>query len=143
MSSSPTGRSSRNDASWPQGKEARSAAPTTEESLGQRLGSRTFPSPGHPTSPLKVRLPASVIALPRFGRAFAAPMPSGQDQGEPRDSPNAHLDIQVDDVEGVVFYEFAAVLDVFAHERGENLFGFHHGLGLQLEQRARFRVHGG
>jgi len=34
------------------------------------------------------------------------------------------LDVEVLDVEGVVFNEFAAGFNVFAHERGEDGFGF-------------------
>src|SRR6202522_977106 len=53
------------------------------------------------------------------------------------------LDIQVDDVEGVFFYEFAALFDVFAHEGGENCFGGDGIFQAHFEQGAHFRVHGG
>src|SRR5579885_12976 len=53
------------------------------------------------------------------------------------------LDVQVDDVEGVVFDEFAAVLDVFAHERCKDFFGFDDVLEFYLQERAGIRVYSG
>src|SRR5277367_2859332 len=53
------------------------------------------------------------------------------------------LNIQVDDVEGVFFYEFAALFDVFAHEGGENCFGCDGIFQAHFEQGAHFGVHGG
>src|ERR1700691_4716463 len=53
------------------------------------------------------------------------------------------LNIEVDDFEGVFLDEFAALLDVFAHERRENCFGGDGILQAHLQQRARLGVHGG
>jgi predicted methyltransferase len=47
-----------------------------------------------------------------------------------------NLDIQVFDVEGVLFDELAAAFDVFAHEGGEDIFG-------GVECRVRFDQQGG
>ena len=51
--------------------------------------------------------------------------------------------VEVDDVEGVVFNEFAALFYVFAHERLENIFGGYGVFEAHLEERARFGVHRG
>src|ERR1700741_5217072 len=53
------------------------------------------------------------------------------------------LDIQVDDFEGVFLNELAAVFDVFAHQRGKDLFGFDNVLELDLEERPGVRIHRG
>src|SRR5271156_4161464 len=53
------------------------------------------------------------------------------------------LNVQVDDVEGVFFYEFAALLDVFAHQGGENCFGGYGIFQAHFQQGAHFRVHSG
>src|SRR5215472_18333659 len=57
--------------------------------------------------------------------------------------PGARLNVQVDDFEGIFLDELAAVLDVFAHERRENLLGFDNVFEFDFQQGARFRVHGG
>ena len=41
-----------------------------------------------------------------------------------KETPQDMLDVEVLDVEGVVFNKFAAGFDVFAHQRGEDGFGF-------------------
>ena len=46
------------------------------------------------------------------------------------------LDIEIDDVEGVVFDELAAILDVFTHQCGEDFFGFNDVFKLYLQKRA-------
>src|SRR5579864_525271 len=53
------------------------------------------------------------------------------------------LDIQVHDFEGVFLDEFAALLDVFAHECRENILGGDGILETDFEERARLGVHGG
>src|SRR5579859_7225058 len=52
-------------------------------------------------------------------------------------------DVQVDDFEGVVLDEFAALLDVFAHERGENFLGGDGILEADFQKRARLGIHRG
>jgi hypothetical protein len=47
------------------------------------------------------------------------------------------------DIQGIVFDELAPRLDVFAHEGGEDGFGFGDVFKLDLEQGAAFGVHGG
>ena len=55
--------------------------------------------------------------------------------------PVSALDIQVLHVEGVVFDELAARLDLVAHQRGEHQVGFRVILGAHLEQRALGGIH--
>src|SRR5580658_6168314 len=89
----------------------------------------------------------------RLVRCSARPLGSRENQSssfraapavssKPVDS-SPELDIQVDDVEGVFFYELAALFDVFAHQGGENRFGGYGVLQAHFEQGAHFRVHGG
>src|SRR5271165_4703365 len=56
---------------------------------------------------------------------------------------DCQLDVEVLHVERIVFDEFAARFDVFAHERCENAFGFGQILELHLEQGAAFGIHSG
>src|SRR6266852_3569410 len=51
------------------------------------------------------------------------------------------LNIQIHDFERVFFDEFAARLDVFAHERGENVFCRDRVFEFHLQQGTRVRVH--
>src|SRR5437879_2059276 len=52
-------------------------------------------------------------------------------------------DVEVLHVEGILFDEFAALLDVFTHQRGEHLLRLDYVLELHFQQRARLGVHGG
>ena len=52
------------------------------------------------------------------------------------------LHVQIPGFERVLFDEFAAALDVFAHQRGENLFALDGVFKAYLEQRALLGVHG-
>ena len=54
----------------------------------------------------------------------------------------SRLDIQVLYVQGVFFDELATRFYVFAHQRGEDGFGFGDVLEFDGEQRAALRVHG-
>ena len=53
------------------------------------------------------------------------------------------LDVQILDVQRIVFDKLAPLLDIFAHQRGEYLLGFHKVFQLHLKQRAPLGVHGG
>ena len=53
------------------------------------------------------------------------------------------LNVEVDDVESILLDEFAALFDVFAHQRGEDSLGFDNVLHANFEQRASLCVHGG
>jgi hypothetical protein len=55
----------------------------------------------------------------------------------------AALDVEVLDVEGVVFNELAAIFNVFTHQCGEDFIGFDSVLELDAEQSAVLWVHGG
>src|SRR3989475_10880591 len=74
-------------------------------------------------------------ALTTYSRAWQ--------RAEKRRRYEAASDVEVDDFERVLFDELAPLLDVFPHQRGENLLGLDDVLEFHLEQRARFRVHGG
>src|ERR1700691_2014856 len=93
------------------------------------------------------------MRMRRLARCSARPLASREKRNSsfraaraissiPVDS-SPELNIQVDDVEGVFFYEFAALFDVFAHEGGENCFGGDGIFQAHFEQGAHFRVHGG
>src|SRR5579863_3312838 len=60
-----------------------------------------------------------------------------------RSSGESCSDVEILDVERVILDEFAALLDVFAHQRGKHLLGLHHVLELHFQQRASLGVHGG
>ena len=53
------------------------------------------------------------------------------------------LNIQIDDFEGVILDEFAARLDVFAHQGRENVFGRDGIFQFDLKQGAGIRIHRG
>src|ERR1700722_6682070 len=53
------------------------------------------------------------------------------------------LDIEVLDVQGILFDELAAALDVFSHEGGEDLLAGGDVFELDLQQGAAIGVHGG
>src|SRR3989475_7250607 len=74
-------------------------------------------------------------ALTTYSRAWQ--------RAEKRRRYEAASDVEVDDFERVLFDELAPLLDVFPHQRGENLLGLDDVLEPHLEQRARFPVHGG
>jgi hypothetical protein len=52
------------------------------------------------------------------------------------------LDVEILDVEGVIFDELATAFDVLAHERGEDLFGGSNVFQLDLDERAASWIHG-
>src|SRR5215469_6142310 len=83
-----------------------------------------------------------VYALPAIGRRN---VPQAERRVPVLDwqVPGARLNVQVDDFEGIFLDELAAILDVFAHERRENLLGFDNVFEFDFQQGARFRVHGG
>ena len=55
----------------------------------------------------------------------------------------AKLDIQVADIQCVVFDEFAPRFDLVAHQHGADFVGFDSVVDADLQQGARFRIHGG
>src|SRR5260370_41536556 len=63
---------------------------------------------------------------------------SARSTGEPWGS-----DVEVLHVEGIFFDEFAALLDIFAHERGKDRLGLDHVLELHLQQSMGLGLHGG
>src|SRR5271165_5612122 len=114
----------------------------------------------HWAAKMNRRMRAAICGWPSLGSireegmlfVSEAPLPPGSDlllippfpkTRERMGHPKSCLDIQVLHVESIVFDELAARLDVFAHERGEDVFSFSKVLELYFEQGAALGIHCG
>ena len=78
----------------------------------------------------------------RSGARCSPVLPQGATKRSILDLVSVVLNVQIPRFERILFDELPAALDIFAHERGENLFAFDCVFEAHFEQRALLGVHG-